>query len=108
MCEEARTAQAAAMNKYVNDKLDEFEVWSEEEKEALDQFIMDIEEDWQWILASYCITDEGQEDGDFDLLGQGCEPDPGHRHVHYNADFTNDEVIEFGDGMDITGIEHFE
>ena len=32
ICEDARTAQTAALNKYVNDKLDEFDVWQEGEK----------------------------------------------------------------------------
>ena len=69
---------------------------------------MDIEEDWEWILSSYCITNEGHEDGDFEHIGRGCNHEAGHKHVHYNANFSNDEVIEFGDGMDISGIKNLE
>ena len=69
---------------------------------------MEIEDDWQWILASYCITNEGHDDGDFEHIGRGCNPGGQHVHVHYNADFSNDKVIEFGDGMDISHIKDLE
>ena len=63
-------------------------------------YIVELEESWDLILSSYCISNDGHEDGNWDHIGEGC----GDEHYYYNASLSNDEVIEIGDGLDISGI----
>lgn len=62
--------------------------------------------DWSAILDSYCITPVLDQTGKYTGIGEGCNYEDSHKH--YNLEITNEEILEFGSGLDISSINQYE
>jgi hypothetical protein len=109
-CDAAQIDQTALFAAYVEGAKVRHAAWAAAESAALDAFIAECDEAWQWILKSYCLHDAGHHDtSDYAHYGHGCS----HGQVY---DKTvpieeHDDVLEVkavGAGLEIKNIADLE
>ena len=76
-CENELTNQSNLLDSYISDAELRFDTWAVSEAEQIDEWIAQCEEAWQWILKSYCLDDEYENDG------HGCGYGYGNTHEHF-------------------------
>ena len=80
----------------------------------MDAAIEEVGAAWQWILKSYCLSD----DSDFydkEHYGHGCGYAHGYGwqsgHTHYNENMSTDEydaIVSYSDDLSLNGINNLE
>ena len=68
-CEDAKLEQGDAFDAFKDAQTSRFEEWAADETAALEDFVADCDEAWEWILVSYCLS---HGDSGVPTAGHGC------------------------------------
>jgi hypothetical protein len=111
-CDAAQVEQTALFADYVEGAKARHAAWAEAESAAIDAFIAECDEAWQWILKSYCLHDAGHHDSsDYAHFGHGCGTAYGHKHHDKSVPIEeHDAVLDpaIGAGLEIKNIADLE
>ena len=109
-CDAAQVEQTALFADYVESAKVRQAAWAEGESAALDAFIAECDEAWQWILKSYCLHDAGHDSSDYAHFGHGCGPYGDKRHDKSVPIEEHDAVLKpaVGAGLEIKNIADVE